>query len=190
MSIPVFAIDMDGVTCQYVHEVFRRWNELHPDTPLHPDKVTHDFEKVYPEQFYNGLKEIMASEDLFHNLPPEPGCLEALDKIRWAASTGKCEAFICTSPPRGMPMGWAGKAHWIIQNLGPWWMNHTMMVYDKTRANATYLIDDNPDPVNYHRAPWELIVFDQPWNQVEHHPHLFDCRRLKGWDNFRFEDFL
>lgn len=164
---------MDGVLADYSGEFKRRWDETHPDKPLHnwEDRQHHDIDDNYP-QYRQAINDILLQEDFFEELQPLPGAIQGLERLARQAPV-----YICTAPSLRNKHCVSGKYAWIQEQLGDEWIRRTIITKDKTIIPGSYLIDDKPEVVGAQTPAWEHLVFKQPYNR-----HIKDKQRI-CWDS-------
>ena len=91
--------------------------------------------------------------------------------------------------PKGNETCRREKRSWLVSNFVPEFgirvVNNLIMTGNKHEHGGTALIDDRPKVPKSESAPWQHIVFDQPFNQARQ-----GILRLRGWNDPRLEELL
>lgn len=175
---PLVLVDMDGVLADLEKGLLDYWRALHPELPFVPktDRTTHDIRVQY-ESLGAGLgaqmREIMHRDGFYASLEPLEGAVEAMNAMMalgW-------EVFICTAAARNTRCI-AEKAAWVVQYLGPQWVERLIATRDKTLVMGDVLIDDKPHITGLCAPRFRHILYDQPYNRQTQ-------RERMTWANWR-----
>jgi 5'-nucleotidase len=155
-------IDMDGVLADTLNGFNKRLSELYPQIPLILYENLNEFylENCYPKEYRKNIESIWKSKNLFLDLSPMPGAIEAIDKLRKIS-----DICICSSPFEENPTGVQDKWDWIIKYFGKSYTKRLILTRDKTRVSGDYLIDDKPVITGSKNPSWEHILYSHPWNK-------------------------
>lgn len=167
MNKTVLLIDMDGVLTDWYLGILEKIQARYPMAPLlrHNQIKTFYIEDNYPEEWGPAIREIMKDAKHYHNLVPIPGGVEALKDIE-ANCLDFIEPFIVTAPDletEGQEC-WSGKALWVQEHLGDWWLKRLVITKDKTLVRGHFLIDDKPKIAGAMKPNWTQLIYTQPYN--------------------------
>lgn len=129
----------------------------------------------YPAGLREQLCEIYRAPGFYRNLPPLP---DGITAVREMLERG-IDVRICTSPLRTYRYCVPEKFDWIMEHLGPQWIERIIVTRDKTLVHGNVLIDDKPNVTGAMRPSWEHVVYDMPFNR-----NVNGKRRLT-WANWR-----
>lgn len=182
-DIDTLALDMDGVLADWDGGFRRSWSETHPDLHhLYPtERKQFKLSEEFPEEHRERAMDLSRVGGFYRNLEPIPGALEAAAALKDLARSGKLSVFILTAPMTRHATCAQEKVAWVEHYLGPWWVDGMCIIRDKTRVNATYLVDDKPDVTGSMTPTWEHIVFEAPYNRD------VNRKRLTHWANWKTE---
>jgi 5'-nucleotidase len=186
----VFLADMDGVFCDFSEGYYQLAAELHPELIPHlPDRAT---QKTFyiDECIENPAMAKMAEElcnhpRLFGMLPPIEGAIDGMKLLRARLAEKGIELMICTAPHKENKACYSEKALWIEKYLGFDWLDHTLIVRDKTVCSGIILLDDKPNPVGAFNPIWEHVLMDQAYNR-----NVPGKARFKKWDENGVNDLV
>jgi 5'-nucleotidase len=170
-------IDQDGPLADFETGFLDTWREKYPEEFYISVAQRTDFyiREQYPEEFRQQVDEIYNAAGFYRNLPPTPGCIQALnDMIELGL-----DVRICTAPLSRYENCVLEKYQWVEQHLGREFTRRMILTKDKTIVRGNYLIDDKPLIEGSHIPEWEHIVFDCPYNRDG-----IKNRRL-DWGNWR-----
>ncbi|KAM9750543.1 5'(3')-deoxyribonucleotidase, cytosolic type isoform 2-T2 [Dama dama] len=137
-------VDMDGVLADFEAGLLRGFLQRFPGEPYVPLEERRGF--LAREQ-YRALRPDLADKvasvyeapGFFLDLEPIPGALEAMREMNDMQDT---QVFICTSPLMKYDHCVAEKYRWVEKHLGPQFVEHIIMTWDKTVISGDILIDD------------------------------------------------
>ena len=160
--------DMDGVTADFMGEVYRQ-AELETGVKYcHADTVDYWFKDSKHASLF---KEIIHRAGVFADLEPITGAVRAINRLR-----ERYDVVFCTSPPEGSTTAENEKREWIARHFDLSMAEEAIVTLDKSIVPGRVLIEDNPY-VSI-KAPWKPIMFDQPWNKGT---DLLRIPRMYGW---------
>jgi 5'-nucleotidase len=170
-------IDMDGVVADFYGHFLSIWREKYPDRVyVKPEDVTAFYlETLYPEEYKQDILDILRAPGFFANLPPMPGAIEALKKIR---EEDKFDTLLCSTPDSDSVNHNCSseKMRWVERHLGNEWVKDVILTHDKTLVYGDFLLDDKPK-INGRRKPsWIQIMFQHAYNKDIHGFHM------NGWE--------
>lgn len=154
----VVLVDMDNTVFDLLGAVEKRWQQLYPDKPV-PTTYNHwgvpdDYEALYPGFGGKAADDIFRkSPDLFDNLQPIEGVVEAFNKLKDKG----CEVFFCTSSI-------SNYKNCVMKHFGPEWLNRIILTKDKTVVTGVVLIDDALNIEGCVPPSWYHIRYKQPYN--------------------------
>lgn len=170
---PVVLVDMDGVMADFDGEVSRKLLSQLPGFSL-PDPST-DFyitRRISDPDHVAVARSIQSSEGFFRGLQPIDGALDGWHQLEEMGYAPR----ICSSPLRSNLWCATEKLAWLETHLGVSVAAHAIIDKDKSRYDAIALIDDRPVVKGAEHAPWQHVLFSQPYNQ-----HIDTHYRLNGW---------
>jgi 5'-nucleotidase len=167
MSSPiVILVDMDNTVFDLKGAIQKRWNLLYPDKPApthHKSwELIDSYEELYPGFGADAADDILRkTHDLFDNLEPIDGAVEALNKLKARG----CEVFFCTSPIGNYHNCLNQKYDCVKRHFGTEWVNRIILTRDKTVVHGDALIDDKPRITGIIRPSWWHVIYSQSYNQ-------------------------
>jgi 5'-nucleotidase len=169
-------VDQDGVLADFDRGFNLAWQERFPhravlDLALRKNFYLHD---DYPAGYRAEIRDIQASAGFILNLPPIPGALAALKALLDAGH----DVRICTAPLSRFTNCVGEKFQWVVDHLGPAWVDRIVLTKDKTLVRGDVLIDDKPAVTGALDPLWEHLVFEAPYNVAA------TSRRI-NWSNWR-----
>lgn len=178
---PIALVDMDGVLFDLyagVHRIARDTLGVGPDVlPLPPaDELTEfRFPAVTP-QAKAAMDAVMVHPDLFADLPPMPGAVQAIGEM-----AEQYDIIICSTPSLDNPTCASAKIDSLVRHFGRDIAKNAILTHDKTMVVGDILIDDKPDITGRIATPaWQQVVFDWSYNRDR-----TDLPRLTDWSNWR-----
>lgn len=172
----IIAFDIDDVLADLVPAWLAKYNADYQDTLKRQDITAWDITQFVKPACGTKIYDYL-SEDLYDNVQPLPG---ALDAVRLARKCGKV-IFVTSCHPSHM----GRKFRWL-NNHG---FNVTKEEYvecsDKSLILADIMIDDNPVNLEGFHGK-EKILYDQPWNRDS----SLSCPRLYGFGDLKWLSLL
>jgi 5'(3')-deoxyribonucleotidase len=177
----VILLDQDGVFCDFLEGFYQLAAKQHPELIPHlPDRQTQQTfyidECVADPAMAKLAEELCNHPKLFGMLPPIPGAIEGVKLLKKLANDKGIEVMICTAPHKENKNSYSAKAEWIEKHLGFDWLNHTLIVRDKTVCSGIILLDDKPNPLGSFVPTWEHVLMDRPYNK-----HILNKARFHSW---------
>lgn len=174
-------VDMDGVFVDFVAGFYQLTAEAHPELVAHlPDRATQKtfyIDECIEDPAMAKLAENLCNHPkLFGMLPPIEGSIDGMNYLKKLANKRGIEVMICTAPHKENKQSYSSKAQWIEDHLGVDWLNHTLMVRDKSICSGIILLDDKPEPLGAFKPVWEHIIMDQPYNR-----YITNRARFHSW---------
>jgi 5'-nucleotidase len=170
-------IDQDGPLADFETGFLDIWREKYPDEFYIPvdQRTAFYIRDQYPEKFKKQIDEIYNAPGFYRNLPPTPGCVEALTNMIELGF----DVRICTAPLSRYENCVLEKYQWVEKHLGREFTRRIILTKDKTIVRGNYLIDDKPSIEGSHTPEWEHIIFDCSYNRER-----IENKRL-NWSNWR-----
>ncbi|NCU37651.1 hypothetical protein EOL96_01130 [Candidatus Saccharibacteria bacterium] len=168
-------VDMDGVMAGFDDEMERRLYAMKPSIII-PNRAN-DFyitKRLTSPEDVELARSIQTSQDFFRSLPPIEGALEGWSQIKALGY----HARICSAPLTSNPWCVSEKLEWLDAYLGPNVVDEAIIDKDKSRYTGIALIDDRPVVNGSGKAPWQHVVFSQPYNN-----HIKAEYRLTHWQD-------
>jgi len=177
------ALDMDGVLANWDGGFKKSWDDTHPDLRhFYPTERTQfKLSEEFPPEYREHAVNLSRVGGFYRNLEPLPGVIEALAELKEMAQASRLEVFILTAPMTRHATCAQEKVAWVEHYLGPWWVDGMCIIRDKTRVNATYLVDDKPEITGSMKPTWEHIVFEAPYNRN------VNRKRMTHWSQWKTE---
>lgn len=172
---PIILVDQDDTIADFYGEFSEVWRRNYPNSLfVQPDQRRHNTVRGdYPTELHPRIEKIYNTPEFYLNIPPLPGAIEALLKMKALG----LDPQICTSPPPEFPHWITEKRKWLDYYLGAGWIMHTAL--DKTAVEGAILIDDNPKIIGKHRPRWRHVLLDQPYNRDVPKPRI-----KRDWSNW------
>jgi 5'-nucleotidase len=170
-------VDQDGPLADFERAFLDHWQTKYPDEFFIPvdERKTFYIREEYPSHLTKKVDAIYCSPGFYLNLPPTPGCIEA---INFLLDSGH-DVRICTAPLSRYDNCVLEKYQWVEKHFGRAFTKRVIITKDKTVVRGDLLIDDRPDVEGVYKPVWEHIIFDSSYNR-----NITDKRRL-NWNNFR-----
>jgi 5'-nucleotidase len=73
---------------------------------------------------------------------------------------------ICTAPLSRFTNCVGEKFQWVVNHLGPSWVERIVLTKDKSLVRGDVLIDDKPEVTGSLVPSWQHLVFEAPYNTV------------------------
>ncbi len=175
--------DMDGVIADLEGRVREILYLDYPRVrvPRFEDRKTFYIDDEMEPHNRHLVAKIIASEGFFLSLKPIPGSVEAIKQI---ASLDNVHVSICTSPLRDPRYCVGEKYEWVRTVLGESFAENIIMIRDKTKIGADFLVDDKPFISGKNPQPsWKHIVRRQPYN-ANCGKEFVDWSAYEGWKWF------
>lgn len=167
-------VDMDEVLALYDSEVIKRLKKLHSHIPIIGERTNFYIAEDYGEHAQL-LRDIADEAGFFESLPVGIDALAGWQRLIDYGYHPR----ICSSPKLTNPYSKEEKLRWLrrhfVPHFGEWVADEAIITRDKHLYDGIALIDDRPEVKSADEAPWQHIIFDQPYNQ-----HV-DTPRLRGW---------
>lgn len=110
----------------------------------------------------------------YAGMEPMPGAIEALHEMVANGHTVR----LLSTPTVTNPKCASDKYDWVAKNLGSEWASNLILCHEKWMVRGDVLIDDRPDIPNADLAPWQQILFSQPYNVDSKLP------RINNWSEW------
>jgi 5'(3')-deoxyribonucleotidase len=155
-------VDCDGCLTDHNRVFLSRVNAAFGTSYAYEDISEFDYEKCIGKEAAAYLYQMWHSDDLYDDTEPEPGALEALEKMRELR-----RVVVVTSPMAGHVRS---KYRWLRRYFE---RDDIYIGTDKTLIKGCVLVDDGPH--NLAAFPGPAIVYDRPWNRkVREIPRAMD----------------
>ncbi len=170
-------IDQDGPLADFERGFLEHWQAQYPGEFSIPMDERREFylREEYPSHLTAQVDAIYCAPGFYLDLPPTPGCLEALSAL---AELGH-DVRICTSPLSRYDHCVLEKYRWVEKYFGREFTKRIIVTKDKTIVRGDILIDDNPNIAGVYQPAWEHVIFAAPYNKG-----VTDKRRM-NWANWR-----
>lgn len=168
MKQATVALDMDGCLVDFNPVILDRLREEGVGDFEYDDVTRFQYKDCLGPEADDVAWEIIKSEDLYDELDPEPGALEAVEHLRGMVG----RVIVVSSPVEGHA---GSKIRWLLRHGFD--RKDVVLASDKALAGAKadVLLDDAIH--NLEAFPGRVIVMDRPWNR-----HLEgDFPRAEGW---------
>jgi 5'-nucleotidase len=145
-------VDMDGVLADIEKAFWKAWH----GTYIAPE----DRQEFYiisdlPEEERAAAWELMKDPGFFVSMPPIPGALAGIVKLRDFGH----DVRIVTKPIRSSRFCASEKQLWVKRWLGKEWLECLVITSDKTVVRGDYLLDDAPYVDGSFAPLWQHIRF-------------------------------
>lgn len=164
-------IDMDGVLADFDEHFCNVWQERFPGLPQLPRTSREVYmldDNLDRLGGYGSMgRSIIKEKGFFANIPPQPGALSAINRIKALINAGKfpfSDFFICTSPLTTWEHCVGEKFDWVERWLGHDLTKKIIFCKKKNMINGSYLLDDDPDRRDRAGATWKQILFETPYS--------------------------
>jgi len=177
----IVLVDMDGVLADFEEPN----NRILRDHGIAPVENRTDF--YYADTYRDSpeIQELIYRENrrpgFFESFPVIDGANKGLQRIRDAGFRPR----ICSSPLEEHPTVVGEKRRWLAARLGDWAVEDAIFDRNKSGYDASSLIDDRPTVRGADNAPWQQVMFTQPYNLGVETDY-----RLNGWNDPRLEEVL
>lgn len=175
VEMPTVLVDMDGVLADFDQRILDQLAERHPHIPIAASRSNFYISADYPEHT-DIIRAMSDEEGFFRSLPVVEGALDGWQRIL----ESDCLPRICSSPISTNPYSKAEKLGWLEEHIAPvfgsWVVDQAIITKNKEGCHGIALLDDRPELKNAHRAVWQHIIFDRPYNQLSQQPRLYGWR--------------
>lgn len=163
MSVPLFALDVDGVLADFVGRLCERMRERASWLPITPaDVTTWDLRQCMTPQAYEVSDAVMHEPGFAYSLDVYEGAKELVDACR-----ARGHVVALTAPLTGSPTWDQERRAWLVERLG---FSPRDVVFcpsqHKPRFAADVLVEDCPSTLTawreVHRDSWAFLV-ERPW---------------------------
>jgi len=159
-------LDMDGVTADFMGHIYETVRAETGRQYCHADTVDYWFNDN-PDR--NLMLDIMNREGTYRHLGVITGAREAVTRLR-----EDYDVVVCSAPPKTSKTAEVEKREWLAEHFDADFAENAIITRDKHLVLGRLMIEDNPDIAR--DAPWQAIMFNQPWNQG-----VNDLPRMNGW---------
>lgn len=158
MSKLIINVDLDSIVCEFMPAWLDNYNKIYNGTLTIEDMYSHNLrEVVAPDADFGKL----FTEDLFLNLKPLPGAIEALKELN-----EKHIIHIVTAAAAHYPKTASAKLTWCLNNLpfiDPYMFT---LSAQKHLIDGDIIIDDRYETIKKCKPEIYKITIEYPWNRV------------------------
>lgn len=154
----VIALDMDGCLVSIQGKVIEHW-QAHGLSHEYEDVTTFEYRDTLGEEAHDLAWEVIHRGDLYDDLDPEPGALEAVRQLQLQGH----RVIVLSSPAHGHA---GSKLRWLERHGFP--RGDVVLAKDKVLAGraADVLVDDSPANLErWMRAGKVAVAYERPWNR-------------------------
>lgn len=182
-------VDLDGVAADFERQRYELL--LARGLPALPPAEVIDFYGgasygKFGKKAVKDIRDILTEPGFFLNMEPMEGAVDALNELRARGF----DVLICSKPLDEHPNCTQEKKGWVERVLGEWWRKRAIIIGEKARVRADFLIDDRPDLRDYsigrgEPVPmWKHVLFRQPWN----HASTTHDHEMRDWSDLAWLD--
>lgn len=164
VSAPTLLLDLDGPLADFDAHF---WERCHAEGWAfdidHPSHQRHRyFTDHIPDRAHRRAARAMVdAPGWFRHLPVTPGAREGVTAFIDAG----IDLWVCTKPLEVNPTCRDDKAAWLADHF-PELVDRLIIAPDKSMVHGDVLLDDAPKLEWFHRATWEPVIFDAPYNTL------------------------
>ncbi|GAB2724271.1 5'(3')-deoxyribonucleotidase [Paenibacillus thermoaerophilus] len=171
MDKPILLLDMDSVIVDLMTEWHRRYNEDYNDNLSVEKLASWESELYVKPECGTKIYDYLDQPGLFANLPPVPGAIECLYRMR-----DDYELIIVTS---SRTYAYTEKEQWVERHLPFIGKRNLIFAHRKELIRGDLLFDDAPHNLEDFAATGRLaIAMDYPYNRNVNVP------RVNNWEQF------
>lgn len=166
------AVDFDETLFPTLSNVIEIYNKRYNDKLSLDNITTYNLYESLPSQVADRLLELFTDKEVYDNLKPYKGSVEALQTL----SNNGYEIYIATATS-SKNLEWKEQ---LLRRYFPFIPKENLIrIHNKKLLNVDVLVEDNLDTLTKTSA--DRICFDQPWNRSDSKDFAYSINRAYCW---------